>query len=141
MDVNVNEIVFEPSELKESVGIPETTTSERTPLIVQLLNSDYVSNNGLVISKFLDANDKTIDLEKLELAISLMAEFLLSMDDSNQVQILYLRGMDEYFRIRNIDGTMIDRVIEESSFIMGFCRAILIEEAGDRMMVSYDLQR
>lgn len=120
MDINVNEYVFEPSETKKEVIIPDGFPQDEAEIMSELLASDYY-NRGISIPKFLD-EDKTIDLEKLELAIVLAIKYLQFSVKIGEPVYVFLREMESYFHIRRVQDD--ERIIEESSFILGFCRSV-----------------
>jgi len=123
MDINVNEVVFEGGEY--SPGI-----------MTQFLGSGYFVNNSLQMDRFLD-EDRTIDLEKLELGISLAIYKLENSEKIEEPIKVFLGNMDRYFLHRGIQSHEIDRIIEESSFILGYCKAIADEISTREVIISY----
>src|SRR5689334_21066937 len=106
----------------------------REQLIENLIKSDSYEMGGLCIDKFLD-EDMTIDLEKLELAISLLIEYLeISVKSENPIYVI-LRNMDLYFMRRKLSPEKLDQIIEESSFILGFCQSIADEESLSKKVI------
>lgn len=145
MDVSVNEVVFESldNSPKPTLEIPSEISEERRELLVQLLQSGYYDRTRfcLCMNRFLD-EDRTINLEKFELAISLIIEWLeFSIKSKSPIKVI-LGGMSEYFIGRRINLLDMDRVAEETSFILGFAKAIADEyKINKKVMVQYDTQR
>lgn len=84
------------------------------------------------MDKFLDS-DNTIDLEKFELAIILLIEYLEKSVKFENAIYVFLGNMAEYIRVRKL--TDIDKIIEECSFILGFSQAIADENKIDRDVI------
>ncbi len=133
METILNEVIFENSEgnSKTQTILPKELSYE--PMI-QFVQSGYFLNNSLQIYRFLEP-DKTIDLEKLELAIILLIEYLEFFNKLEEPIYIYLGGMDKYFETRGIGIKDIERVTEESSFILGFCNSIAQENALEHAVV------
>ena len=123
MDINVNEVVFEGGEYSPDI-------------MTQFLGSGYFVNNSLQMDRFLDT-DKTIDLEKLELGITLAIKYLEIPEKIESPIKVFLRNMDRYFQLRGIQPDELDRLIEESSFILGYCKAIADEVSTKEIIISY----
>lgn len=119
----MNEIVFEAEHLELSEHSKDITQ--------QFLESGYFENSTLKMDRFLDA-DKTIDLEKLELAIILAIGHLEKSVKIENAIYVFLGNMGEYFTRRGIDLKDIEQITEECSFILGFCQAIADEESNDK---------
>jgi hypothetical protein len=104
-------------------------------ILEQFLVSGYYKDNQLNIDRFLD-EDRTIDLEKLELAIILLMEYLEnSIEEKNPIYI-NIGNMYEYVAMRNLID--VDKIIEESTFILGFCQAIATEnEINNKIIVRF----
>lgn len=99
--------------------------SNNSPDIMeQFLSSDYFLHNELNIVRFLD-EDNTIDLEKLELAVILAISYLENSVKIYEPIYINIGNMEEYIDKRKLDS--IERITEESSFILGFCQAIADE--------------
>jgi hypothetical protein len=95
-------------------------------LMEQFLSSEYLVDNTLMMNRFLDS-DRTIDLEKLELAIMLTIEHLEnSVKVSEPIKVI-LGNMEAYFKARNVHPTDLEQILEESSFILGFCASVAEE--------------
>lgn len=119
MENRVNEIVFE-------------TGNKSDDILEQLLTSNHYYGDGLNIDKFLDEYNK-IDLEKLELAIILLIEHIENSVKFENPIYINLGNMKEYIIRRGL--TDIDKIIEESSFILGFSQAIANENQIDRVVI------
>jgi len=133
MDTNINEVIFE-KQFDLPFDLPDEINS---PIMYQFLESGYFKNNGLCIDKFLD-EDKTIDLEKLELALILTLEYLEFSVKVGEPIYIFLRNMTRYLELRGIDIQNLDRLTEESSFILGFCQAICDEESIEKATVVFE---
>lgn len=72
--------------------------------------------NGLNISLYLNS-DLSINLEKLEFAISYMVE---------RTNVIQINGMDFYYKLRGIELNNKQRT-EENNFILQFCTAVANE--------------
>lgn len=128
MDTTINEIYFESPDdsPKSTVEIPSEVPEEHVGIMTQFLQSGYTDCKGLYINRFLEP-DKTIDLERLELALLLLIEYQEFSDKSGERIYVFLKNMDAYLKERSILATDIERITEESHFILGFCRAVADE--------------
>lgn len=113
METKLNEVIFEGGNDSDVIG-------------EQFLSSGYLVDSTLMMDRFLD-RDKTIDLEKLELAIMLTVEHLENSIKIENPIYVFLGNMDVYFKIRGITSDNLDRILEESSFILGFCSSVADE--------------
>lgn len=130
----VEEVIFEKVQdksPKSELILPEELSYEP---MKQFIHSGYFLRNALQIDRFLD-EDKTIDLEKLELAIILLIEYLEYFNKTKEPIYVFLGGMGTYFQVRGISINDIERIIEESSFVLGFCDAIAKENAIDHVVI------
>lgn len=119
MDNKVSEVIFEGGNNSDDI-------------LDQFLSSNYYKDNTLDIVRFLDS-DRTIDLEKLELAIILLIEHLeKSIKIGNRIYV-NIGNMGEYIAIRELED--IDRIIEECSFIIGFSQSIATENQLDNEII------
>ncbi len=137
MEQKFTNIVFEPLDAnlpKSFPELPPNLSEERKVVMWEFLDSGYLFDNHLYMDRFL-GEDLTIDLEKLELGISLTVEYLeFSVKFKNPIYV-FLGNMDRYFLRRGIKVTDLDRVIEESSFILGFCQAMFDEESKEKQFI------
>jgi hypothetical protein len=115
LEIQLNEVIFESRNGNES-----------TDLMEQFLSSGYLENNTLMMDRFLDG-DKTIDLEKLEVAIMLTIEHLENSIKVPEPIYINLGNMESYFFARNVPPSDLEQILEESSFILGFCSSIAEE--------------
>lgn len=121
MDEVINELIFENSNGSQDV-------------MEQFLSSYYYQDNCLMIDKFLDKEDNTLDLEKLELAIILLIEHLeIFIKDSEPIYI-NIGNMETYVQMRNIVNNL-ERIAEESSFILGYSQSIADENKINRDII------
>jgi hypothetical protein len=102
-------------------------------ILEQFLSSDYYENNQLNMNRFLD-DDRTINLEKLELALVLLIDHLEKSVKIDLPIYVNLGNMNEYTIARGIENDM-DKIIEESTFILGFCQAIATENEIDNKVI------
>lgn len=116
MESKVYDIIFDGGDKTEDI-------------LQQLLTSDYCEGNTLNIDKFLDS-DRTIDLERLELAIILLIGHLEKSIKIGMPIYINIGNMEEYVEARRLKD--MDRIIEESSFILGFSQSIASENEIDR---------
>lgn len=133
METKIEEVIFEKSEenSKTETILPHELSYE--PMI-QFVNSGYFTKNALQIDRFLD-EDKTIDLEKLELAIILLIEYLEFFNKTDSPIYIHIGGMDKYLQKRGIGIDNVERITEESSFIIGFCSAAAHENALEHAVI------
>jgi len=136
MDIFYDEVVFEPQDdlPKSDVEISPNTPEIHKEIMKEFLQSGYFFDNGLYIDRFLD-KDLTIDLEKLELAIVLIVEYLEFSIKSKKPIYLFLRNMDRYIARRGISLENVEQITEESSFILGFCQSIVDNESDNRKFI------
>lgn len=120
METTLNEIIFDGGNDSDDV-------------LEQFITSNYHENNQLNVAKFLD-EDRTIDLEKLELGIILIIEYLENSVKIETPIYINLGNMQEYFSLRHITDR-VDRITEECQFILGFCQAIADEYKMDREII------
>lgn len=121
MDENVTELIFENSNGSQDI-------------MEQFLSSDCLEDNCLMIDKFLDNEDNTIDLDKLELSIILLVEYLENSVKDLKPIYINIGNMDVYVQKRNIQKNL-ERITEESSFILGFSQSIADENKIDREII------
>lgn len=119
MDEHIVEIIFEGGDDSDDI-------------LHQFISSLYYENNQLNVNRFLD-EDKTIDIEKLELAIILLIDHLENSVENKNPIYINLGNMDEYIAGRGL--TDMDKIIEESSFILGFCQAVATENELDNEVI------
>lgn len=117
METNFNEVLYSSDEL-----------------FAQFNADKLIDEKTINIGSFLDV-DRTINLEKLELAISLLISYLEKSVKSENPIYVYLGDMDTYFNARNININNIERITEEAQFIIGFCQAIADEESVENKFV------
>lgn len=135
MDISVNDIVFEPDDNfpKPNILLPDVDP-ERKAIMLQFLQSGYFFNFTLNVSKFLFP-DKSIDIEKLELAVFLLVEYLEFSEKFKNPIHVYLANFDDYFKARHIDPSNIHKIIEERRFIRGFCQAVADEYSSSKKFI------
>lgn len=116
MEENIVDILFEGGD-------------ESNDILEQLLTSGYYTDGCLMVDRFLD-DDNTIDLEKLEVAIILLIDYLEKSVKFEKPIYVILGNMSEYVRRRGL--TDIDKIVEECTFILGFSQAVSTENEIDR---------
>lgn len=131
-----NEIIFESLDNfpKTEVFIPDKVLEIHKDIMKEFLESGYFFDNGLYIDRFLD-KDRTIDLEKLDLAIVLLIEYLEISVKSKKSIYVFLRNMRGYLEKRGIRLDNIEQIIEESSFILGFCQSVADNESDNKEFI------
>jgi len=136
MDIFYDSVVFMPTDNlpKSDVVIPSNVPEIHKEIMLEFLQSGYFFDRTLNIDRFLDV-DSTIDLEKLELALTLISEYLEFSVKSKEPIYVFLGNMNSYFLRRGISDKDLDRVIEESSFILGFCQSIIDNESDNKKFV------
>lgn len=137
MDVTLNEVIFESDGNDErlvKLVVNPNWSGEYKSLMADFICSGYFVDNTLMMDRFLD-KDLTIDLEKLELAIMLAIEYLEFSDKFEDAIYIFLGNMEKYFELRGIKLPQLDRVLEESGFILGFCTAAAEEFAISRKVL------
>lgn len=135
MDVSINNVVFEPDDElpKTNILLPDIE-EDRKEIMLQLLQSGCFFDNTFDVSRFL-LPDRTIDIEKLELAVILAVEYLEFSVKSKTSIYIYLNNFDAYFKIRGLDLNNVKRATEERNFIKGFCQAVADENCTDRTFI------
>lgn len=135
MEINLHNIVFEQQDdfPKSDVVLPKDIDVEREYIMRQFLQSGYFFDETLYIDKFL-REDKSIDIEKLELAISLAVEYLEFSSKFKNPIYVKLEGMGRYIQSRGIEGNP-KKIYEESGFISGFCQAVADEESKHKKFI------
>jgi hypothetical protein len=136
MDIFTSEVIFEQQDNlpKSDVIIPPNVPEIHKEVMTEFLQSGYFFDNHLYIDKFLD-EDLTIDLEKLELAIVLIVEYLENSVKNKKPIYVFLGNMDRYFTRRHTRLSNIEQITEESSFILGFCQSIADNESDNRKFI------
>lgn len=155
METNIKLIVFEdvsiPGREKVRVGdiINELESVQHSDVARQMIESGvFVPDikqpkyGDLYFASFLD-EDKTINLERLELALILSIRLMDKLVQENSEKLtIFLSGWNKYFDIREIKYNS-DKRREELSFVQGFAKSIaenesieLGEEAGYKDMQS-----
>lgn len=136
MDLFANEVIFESLDNlpKTEVYIPKAVIEIHRKIMKEFLESGYFFDRGLYIDRFLDT-DKTIDLEKLELAIVLIVEYLEISVKFKKPIYVFLRNMKGYLDKRGIRDDNIEQIIEESSFILGFCQSVADNESKNKKFI------
>lgn len=122
METVVNYLAFEGDGGEVDPNLLENITYEQRKLVEEMMRSGYYQD-GIWIDKCLE-QDLTINLEKLELAVSLS---VMALEANSQDDItLKLRGLDQYYKFRGIEGNE-KQEREERTFILGFVTSIAAE--------------
>lgn len=133
MDTNLEFLVFEGEGGAIDEKLLDNLTVEDSKLVKEMMVSSHY-NDGIVIPRFL-REDLTINLEKLELAVSLAVK-ALEANSSTDIT-LNLVGLQEYFFLRGILGDD-EKERQERTFILGFVSAIASEASlRDTLVVKY----
>lgn len=108
------------------------TELERKQARDMMSSGHYI--DGLYIWQFLNA-DLTINLEKLEFAVSLAVRMLEANSEDDVT--LKLRGLDDYYEVRGISENE-KQQREERTFLLGFISAVASEASRrDTLEVKY----
>lgn len=135
MEANVEYIVFEGKGFPVDESLLENITEEHRILVREMMQSGFLTDKGIDVSRFL-REDKTINLELLELAVTLtvLAKEANSTDDDIT---LNLWALDIYYEFRGISGNE-DKKREERTFLLGFVSATASEASSrDTLVVKY----
>ncbi len=129
MESRVSDIVFEPED-----------GGEYSPDIGnQLYRSGYVDGWSTIrIQRFLKP-DLSINLEKLELAVTLLVAHLRDNQNFDEPLSLNISGFKEYCEIRNISENFSQKK-EEFYFIRGFIQAIAENETLKPVTVDFIIE-
>ena len=134
METNVNYKVFEGEGFPVEDRLLENTTYEQRQLVEEMMKSGYYID-GLDVSRFL-RDDLTINLERLELAVTLAVE-ALEANAGDEDATLKLRNLDEYYSIRQIAGNPA-KEREERTFLLGFISSVAAEASTrDTLQIKY----
>ena len=122
MESSIKFLVFEGEGGEVDPNLLENITFEQRQLVEEMMRSGYYQD-GIWINKYLE-QDLTINLEKLELAVNLA---VLALEANSEEDItLKLRGLDQYYKFRGIEGNE-KQQREERTFILGFASSIAAE--------------
>ncbi len=134
MDTKVNTKVFYGDGYEVDESLLSNITHEKRELLKEMMVSGHYSD-GINIHKFLD-DDYTINLEKLELAVTL-AVTALEANSPDEDVTLKLRNLNFYYKTRGIEGIEA-KEREERTFILGFVSSIASEASTrDTLVVKY----
>jgi hypothetical protein len=100
-----------------------------------MIRGEYCYSSYLDISKFLRP-DLSINLELLEIAISLLVEFLTVYLDYDTPISIGIRGIDKYYELRGIIDNEKQKK-EEYYFIRGFIKSFAQTETNRKVNVEY----
>jgi hypothetical protein len=133
INTDINYEVFGMGEFPVDETLLNNLTFDQIRLAKEMMSSG-VYGNGLYIWRFLNT-DLTINLEKLEFAVTLAVTMLEANTDGDAT--LNLRGLDDYYKIRNIEENE-KQQREERTFLLGFISAIAAEASKrDTLEVKY----
>ena len=118
----------------EFVPFPNTD-EERYYLFHTMYWGGYFNRESLDISKFL-REDLSINLERLEIAVSLIVEYLEAVTPFDDVLRLWISGIDKYYFLRNITDKPHNQK-EEFYFIRHFIQAVADNESVKSIKVEY----
>jgi hypothetical protein len=134
MDTKLNTKVFYGDGYDIDESLLDNITYEQRELLKEMMTSGHYSD-GINIHKFL-VDDYTINLEKLELAVTL-AVTALEANSPDEDVTLKLRNLDFYYKTRGIVGDEA-KEREERTFILGFVSSIASEvSTRDTLVVKY----
>lgn len=131
---NINYVVFEGDGFPVDKSLLDNITYEQRQLLTEMMESGHYQG-GIMVDKFL-RNDWSINLEKLELAVTLIVTALEANSPDKDVT-LSLKGLNNYYSLRNIAGNL-DKEREERTFLLGFISSIAGEASKrDTLVVKY----
>ena len=133
VDTNINFEVFgEGDFLIDDTLLENITELQRQHARAMMCSGFY--QDGLNVSRFLN-NDLTINLEKLEFAVTLAVTML--ENNSEDDVTLKLIGLDDYYSKRNIAEDEKQKR-EERTFLLGFITSVASEASTkDTLEVKY----
>lgn len=133
VDTNINYAVFGDGLESPDESLLLNITEERRQLAREMMKSGHYQD-GIYIPKFL-RDDLSINLEKLELAVTLSVQMLEANRDEDIT--LNLKGLKEYYLIRGILGNA-EQERTERTFILGFVTSVAAETSlRDTLQVKY----
>lgn len=133
IDTSINYVVFEPGDypVDESL-LNNLTTLQINQAKAMMSSGTYL--DGLYVWRFLNT-DLTINLEKLEFAVTLAVNMLEANSEDDVT--LRLRGLEDYYKVRGIAGNP-QREREERTFLLGFITSVASEASKrDTLEVKY----
>lgn len=134
MEQKIRYEVFEGEGFPVEAGMTENITFEQRKLLKEMMQSGHYQD-GIMVHKFL-REDLSINLEKLELAVTLVVTSL-EANSPNEDVTLNLRGLDEYYAQRGIAGNE-KKEREERTFLLGFISSVASEASvRDTLLVKY----
>ncbi len=130
---DINFSVFGHGDFPVEEGLLDGLTENQRNLAREMMQSGHYVG-GIYIPAFLD-REKTIQLEKLELAVTLAVKMLES--SSKEDATLLLRGLDDYYIQRGIKGNAkLER--QERTFVLGFISSVASEASErDTLVIKY----
>lgn len=133
MEVGINYIVFEGNGFPMDESLINNLGEDETKLVKEMMVSGYYQD-GLDISKFLES-DLTVAISKLALATTLAVHMLEA--NSNQDITLFVRNLEEYFKLRNVNDDEKQKR-EEKLFLMTFITREALEASKcDTLVVKF----
>ncbi len=134
METNIKYKVFEPAGFPVESRLLENITEHDRVLVREMMESGHYVD-GIDVSLFLN-EDLSINLEKLELAVTLAVKTLEANSPDDDIT-LKLRNLDTYYENRNIRG-MDKQEREERTFLLGYISAVAAEASvRDTLEVKY----
>lgn len=133
VDTDINFSVFGEGDFPIEDGLLNRLTENQRNLAIEMMKSGHYTD-GLYIPIFL-RDDRTINLEKLELAVTLSVVMLETSQDGDAT--LKLRGLKDYYNLRGITGNeKLER--QERTFLLGFVSSVASEASrNDTLIVKY----
>jgi hypothetical protein len=101
---------------------------------LEYLDSHMIDHDGIYIDKYLN-EDRTIDLEKLSLGIAILISAHEFSEKSKRPIKLFIKNIKQYFEARKVPVDNLQRITEESHFILGFCQASADEDRTNREVI------
>jgi hypothetical protein len=133
LDTSIKYKVFEPGDLPVNENLLQNMTVLQIEQARDMMTGGFYSD-GLVVSKFIRP-DLTINLEKLEFAVTLSVNMLEANTEEDVT--LNLKGLEDYYQVRGIAGNA-KQEREERTFLLGFVTAVASEASkNDTLEVKY----
>lgn len=134
----VRNIVFDYEQKEPRAIFTDIFDEDTNILLSEMFWGGWFNGSTLFIEKFLK-EDLSINLEKLELAVTLAIRWIETTTKFDDPLSLYIGGLNRYFNIRGIQENFSQKK-EEFYFIRGFVKAIAENETIKPVNVDYIIE-
>lgn len=134
----VRNIVFDYEQKEPRAVFTDIFDEDTNILLSEMFWGGWFNGSTLFIEKFLK-EDLSINLEKLELAVTLAIRWIETNTKFDDPLSLYIGGLNRYFNIRGIQENFSQKK-EEFYFIRGFVKAIAENETIKPVNVDYIIE-